>query len=367
MRSPALGGLSARNVRHALEAMDALGHPGLDATRLCREFGLERAALEDPELRIPYATLDALLERAVELSGDDNLGLHLATIDVVDPDDVATAVIVTSPTLGESFERGVRYQRVWGDGERFLTEKTERGVRMRFTPVGPWRPAHRHLVEVSLSQLVKGARLLTGAEVQPLCVRFTHPEPADTREHRERFLGAPLVFGAPVSDIEFSREDAERPLVHSDALVHEMFERHARRLLESYPAESSAAAQVRAYLQRALGGGDASFAAVARALHLPARTLQRKLAEEGHSYATLLEGLRRERAADFLLRRTSIAEVSFLLGYSDPSVFHRAFKRWFGMSPERYRRQHAGATRGSPAERAAPAPPGTPAPPRRSQ
>ncbi|XXF76348.1 AraC family transcriptional regulator [Myxococcaceae bacterium GXIMD 01537] len=340
MRSPVPGGLSARNVRHALEALDGLGYAGVDSERLCREFGLDRAALQDPELRIPYATLDALLERAVELSGDDNLGLNLATIDVVDPDDVATAVIVTSPTLGESLERGVRYQRVWGDGERFLTERTERGVRMRFTPVGPWRPAHRHLVDVSLSQLVKGARLLTGVDVKPLAVRFAYPEPADTRAHRERFLGAPLAFNAPASDIEFSREDAERPLLHSDALVHEMFERHARRVLHALPSESSASAHVRAYLQRELGGGDASFAAVAKALHLPTRTLQRKLSEEGQSYAALLEALRRERAADFLSRRTSIAEVSFLLGYSDPSVFHRAFKRWFGMSPERYRKQH---------------------------
>ncbi|WP_157601427.1 helix-turn-helix domain-containing protein [Stigmatella aurantiaca] len=54
-----------------------------------------------------------------------------------------------------------------------------------------------------------------------------------------------------------------------------------------------------------------------------------------------MEALRRERAADFLQRRVSIAEVSFLLGYSDPSVFHRAFKRWWGMSPETFRQRHA--------------------------
>jgi AraC-like DNA-binding protein len=341
MHSPPLPALSVRQVRHALQALEALRLPSLHSERLLREFGLSPAELEDPEGRIPYATLDALLERAVELSGDDNLGLHMASLPVVDPDDVGSAVIATAPNLAESLERGVRYQRVWGDGERLKLEHTERGVRMRLTPVGAWRPAHRHQAEMAMAQFVHGARLLTGAPVTPLCVRFVHPEPADTREHRERY-GCPILFQAPANDIEFSHEDAARPLVHADALVHSIFERQVQRVLSTLPQEPGVSAQVRAWLQRSLGGGDYSFAAVARALHMPERTLQRRLAAEGQSYAKLLEELRRERAADFLQRRVSIAEVSFLLGYSDPSVFHRAFKRWWGVSPESFRQQHGG-------------------------
>jgi AraC-like DNA-binding protein len=341
MSSSAVAALSSRNVRQAMQVLDGLGLPGVTSERLMEEFGLAPAELEDPEHRIPYATLDAMLERAVELSGDDNLGLHMASLPVVDPDDMASAVIATSPNLHESFERGVRYQRVWGDGERLKLEETERGVRMRFTPVGAWRPAHRHLAEMAMAQFVQGARLLTGENVTPLCVRFVHPEPADTREHRERY-GCPIVFKAPANDIEFSREDAARPFIHADALVHAIFERQVQRALSQLPEEPGVSARVRAYLQRSLGGGDYSFAAVARALHMPARTLQRRLAEEGQSYASMLEELRRERASEFLQRRVSIAEVSFLLGYSDPSVFHRAFKRWWGMSPESFRQRHGG-------------------------
>lgn len=340
MASASLPSQSIRQVRHALQAMEALSRPGLDTQRLCQEFGLSQAVLEDPEQRIPYATLDALLERAVELSGEPHLGLLMAGLPVVDPDDVGSAVIATSPTLFESLERGVRYQRVWGDGERLALEPTERGVRMRYTPVGAWRPAHRHLAELVMAQLVIGVRLLTERNVVPLGIRFVHPEPEDTREHRERY-GCPLSFRAPANGIEFSHEDAALPLVHADALVHAIFERQAQRALSALPPEQGLASRVRQYLQRSLGGGDCSIAAVARALRMPARTLQRKLAGEGQSYAGLLEGLRRERAADFLQRRVSIAEVSFLLGYSDPSVFHRAFKRWWGVSPETFRQRHA--------------------------
>ncbi len=329
--------LSARLARQALEI--AAEH-GVPVEALCRELGLSLADLDDPELRIPYALLDTLLERGLEITRDDNLGLHMARMAVVDPDDAASLVILTSPNLKESLVRGCRYQRVWGDGERFLAQETERGVRMRFTPVGPWRPAHRHLAEISMAQLAQGARFLTGADVKPLLVRFVHPAPADTREH-EAFFACPLVFGAPYNDIEFSHADAERPFAHADALLSSMFEQQAQRVLAKLPVATSHTERVREQVRRTLPGGDFSFEAVARALHLSQRTLQRYLSEEGQSYAGILEAVRRELSEDYLRRRMSIAEVSFLLGYGEPATFHRAFKRWWGMSPEAFRRTQA--------------------------
>jgi AraC-like DNA-binding protein len=330
--------LSARLARQGLLAAAKRGVP---AERLCEEAGLRRSDLDDPEARIPYAVLDGILERAVALTGDDNLGLHMAGMDVMDPDDPASLVILTSANLREAMARGCRYQRVWGDGERFVVEDTPRGVRMRFTPVGPaWRPAHRHLTEVALVQLATGVRVFTGVDVRPLRARFVHPAPADVREH-EALFGCPLEFGAPASDLEFSAGDADRPFVHADALLNAVFEHQARRALERLPEAATLAGRVRDQVRRTLAGGDFSFAAVASALHVPSRTLQRQLAAEGHTYAGLVEALRRELSQGYLQRRMSIAEVSFLLGYADPAAFHRAFKRWWGMAPEAFRRARA--------------------------
>ncbi|WNG51503.1 helix-turn-helix domain-containing protein [Archangium minus] len=330
---------AALSSRLVLQALNIAAEHGVPVEALCREVGLHRADLDDPEARIPYDVLDTVLERAVEVTGDDNLGLHMARMSYVDPDDAASLVILTSATLKESMVRGCRYQRVWGDGERFKVEETVRGVRMRFTPVGPWRPAHRHMVEVAMVQLATGTRFFTGVDVRPLQVRFVHPAPADILEHEDLF-GCPLVFGAPHSDIEFSHEDAERPFVHADALLSSMFEKKAQRALARLPTTASLSERVREQVRRTLAGGDFSFEAVARALHMPQRTLQRKLAEEGQSYAGILEAVRRELSEDYLRRRMSIAEVSFLLGYGEPTTFHRAFKRWWGMSPEAFRRAH---------------------------
>ncbi|WP_052519100.1 AraC family transcriptional regulator [Archangium violaceum] len=328
--------LSSRLVRQAL---DIAAEHKVPIEALCREVGLRLEDLDDPELRIPYAVLDTLLERAVEVTGDDNLGLHMARMSEVDPDDAAGLVILTSATLKESMVRGCRYQRVWGDGDRFGVEDTERGVRMRFTPVGPWRPAHRQMAEVALVQVALGMRYFTGVDVRPLQVRFAHAAPADIREH-EALFACPLVFGAPRNDIEYSHADAELPFVHADALLNTLFEKQAQRQLSRLPVTASLTERVREQVRRTLSGGDFTFEAVARTLHLPPRTLQRKLADEGQSYAGILEAVRRELSENYLRRRMSIAEVSFLLGYGEPATFHRAFKRWWGMSPEAFRRTH---------------------------
>ncbi|NOK11878.1 AraC family transcriptional regulator [Corallococcus exercitus] len=339
MTSSAPPSLSARLARQGLLAAAKRGVP---AERLCEELGLRWSDLDDPEARIPYAVLDAILERAVALTGDDNLGLHMAGLDVMDADDPASLVILTSAHLREAMVRGCRYQRVWGDGERFVVEDTPRGVRMRFTPVGPsWRPAHRHLTELALVQLAMGVRVFTGADVRPLRARFVHAAPADTREH-EAFFGCPLEFDAPASDLEFAHADADRPFVHADALLSDVFEHQARRALERLPVTDTLSDRVREQVRRTLAGGDFSFIAVARTLRVPPRTLQRQLAAEGRTYAGIVEALRRELSQGYLQRSMSIAEVSFLLGYADPVAFHRAFKRWWNTSPEAFRRSRAG-------------------------
>ncbi|WP_208721217.1 AraC family transcriptional regulator [Corallococcus aberystwythensis] len=330
--------LSARLARQGLLAAARRGVP---AERLCEDVGLRWSELNGPEARIPYAVLDDILERAVALTGDDNLGLHMAGMDVMDADDPASLVILTSAHLREAMARGCRYQRVWGDGERFVVEETPRGVRMRFTPVGPaWRPAHRHLTEVALVQLAQGLRVFTGADIRPLRARFNHAAPADLREH-EALFGCPLEFNAPASDLEFSAGDADRPFVHADALLNAVFEHQARRALERLPVTDTLTDRVREQVRRTLAGGDFSFAAVALALRVPSRTLQRQLAAEGRTYEGIVEALRRELSQGYLQRRMSIAEVSFLLGYADPVAFHRAFNRWWNTSPEAFRRAQA--------------------------
>lgn len=82
---------------------------------------------------------------------------------------------------------------------------------------------------------------------------------------------------------------------------------------------------------------------VAQALHLSQRTLQRRLQEEGTSYQQLLDDTRRDMADQYLQQPgLTLLEVAYLLGFADPSNFFRAFRRWFGCTPNEYRARRQG-------------------------
>jgi AraC-like DNA-binding protein len=124
-----------------------------------------------------------------------------------------------------------------------------------------------------------------------------------------------------------------------------MLERYANEVLEQVPPESGVVFDVRRILIARVTGGDSKMRSVARQLNMSARTLQRRLAEEGETYQGLLDRARKETASRYLSRSNlAIGEVAYLLGFSEPAPFHRAFKRWFGVTPERFRQQQRSLT-----------------------
>jgi AraC-like DNA-binding protein len=135
------------------------------------------------------------------------------------------------------------------------------------------------------------------------------------------------------------RRSLDRPLVRADAGLCAVLERHARELLERLPRATSLSGRIRQLVAGDLVKGVPSPAEVARRLHMSGRTLQRRLREDGTSHRALVDELRRDLAMRYLgEREIGIAEVAFLLGFSEASAFHRAFRRWSGTTPSAYRR-----------------------------
>ncbi|MCY1075068.1 AraC family transcriptional regulator [Archangium lansingense] len=330
------------SARLALPQLVLARRRGLDETALCQEAGLDCSLLREPEARIPLSSFEALMEALASRVKEPTLGLELAREFTLEAYGVSGLVLMASPTLREGFERAFRYQRLWEDFERLTLEPCEGGGSIRFLSHEPRRPIHRVLAECILAELLLTTRALTTMPVRPLWVHFEHEPPPDSSAH-EDFFGIPVSFGASTTEIAFSNATLDLPLTHANALFLSFFEQQAKAKVEQLPSTSQLSEQVRTVLRGALGGGDSSLVAVAAKLHMSPRSLQRRLKEEGTRYEALLDGLRRELAKVYLDKRLSIAEVSYLLGYANPTVFHRAFKRWTGQSPEHYRARSAGA------------------------
>jgi AraC-like DNA-binding protein len=322
-----------------LRAVAVARRHGLDPAELGRRAGLDVAALAaEPDLRVPLAASDGLLERVADALGPAvPLGLELALEQDPEAYGIPGLLLCASASYGEGLRRALQYQRLWGDGERFQLHEAAAGLVVRYEPIGPPRPAHEVAAECALAEIVLGARLVTGGSV-PTPVRLRHVAPARAAA-LARYFGRPPTFGAAANEVALGLEVASaRPMNAHDGFAR-LFERLAAEACARIPtALPMVAARVRRAVLDAFPEGVPGLGAVARTLRMSARTLQRRLASERVSYERIVDAAREERAKALLLEGASTAAVAAALGFAEPSAFFRAFRRWTGQPPGAFQR-----------------------------
>ena len=195
--------------------------------------------------------------------------------------------------------------------------------------------------ETALAALVQLTREFTGRPLRALAVDFVNPRPADVRPY-EDFFGGPVRFGQPSTRLLLSARDLSLPLRGADAALLALLDAQAEWLLQQVAAVSEPVAVWRQALVGLIRSGRTQLADLAQSQQMSPRSLQRRLAEHGHSFQTLL-GQTRQQLAEAWLRDAGVelAEVALLLGYSEQSAFTRAFRQWTGQAPLQWRRQHS--------------------------
>jgi AraC-like DNA-binding protein len=195
-------------------------------------------------------------------------------------------------------------------------------------------------VELTVSLSVLRFRGESGDQLRVARICFRH-EPDDASAF-ESALRCEVQTQCSWSGIALSREAWHLPLQRRDAVLRNWLERKAEQILARQKGEDGVAAEVRRFLAAPASGSGTTIEAVARGLATSPRTLQRRLSEEGTSFDTLREEIRKQTAETFLADRTlSDGEVAFLLGFSEPGAFHRAFKRWHNTTPDAFRKQRS--------------------------
>jgi len=334
----------AQGARHLFEFAVARG---ANEAELLRRADLSASSLRDPDARLSMRCYYALIEAAAELTRDAHFGLTY--IETVTPAAIGAVgfLAMTSATLGESIARILRYYRVLADGERLSLEISGERALIRFEPWGPRRAAHAQVCEMyAFDFLVMSARM-TGAPVPILEFDVRHERGDGGDEPYRRVFGRAPRFGAAENRFGFPANVLDRPMPAADAALSRFFEGYVEKLDRALP-QGSVSDSVRRTIAERLCDGELCLAALARARKESARTLQRRLADEGTSVSALVESVRRERAFAYLAANLPIGEVSYLLGFSEPRAFHRAFRRWTGETPQTWR-----ASRTSPREASA--------------
>jgi len=338
---PATPSISVLLVRPVIAALG-----GAPSEAFWRATDLTPEIVADADARISAAQFCVVWGEAIRESGDPQIALAIAAATPPGAFGVVEYVCRAAPTLGDALRQWVRYLNLLDDAVSVGLVDDPDGeracLRVLVESEAPAPASH----ELCFALVAAQARALGAAPFRLLGVEFTHRAPGDPAAYR-RWFDAPVTFGADATQLVLPRAALASPLTSADPNLNAILARHADDLRDREPGGPPLTAQIRRLLRTALREDRGHVDLVARQVGMTARSLQRRLKDEGTSFQALREDVRRELATRYLDGDLSISEISFLLGFSEPSAFFRAFKRWTGQTPvEARRRATATATAG---------------------
>jgi AraC-like DNA-binding protein len=330
--------------------VEACGRLGVDTDALLRAANVERRTLDDPDARLPGSQASALWAKAYELSRDPVLSLHAAEACPIGAYKVIDYMAANARSVGEAFRYSARYFKLINTAVRLPIDEAGNPITFDVESEDGAPGVSRPYAEYCLAAFVIHVRGATGIPFPVQRVTFTHARPPDISEH-ERVFGCPVRFEAERTRMYLDRTAWETPTSGAHQGVLAVLIEHADMLLQKLPRGPDLVERTRRAIAEHLRGRDPTLENVARELGMSERSLQRHLREHGHTYNSLADEVRAATARLYLEQPDiALAEVGYLLGFSDQSTFNRAFKRWTGFTPKQARLQVTrGVAAGAPA------------------
>jgi AraC-like DNA-binding protein len=318
----------------AMALADFVAGRGVARGDLLAAAAIAPDTLADRDARLEINRYVGLVRAAKRLSGDPALPLRFGA--EVDLSEVSIVGLIglAAETMADALAQLNRYGALVVEvdlgGDRFGNEVTADGVWM--IDRRPDANAFPELTEITFARMLCGAR-----RISPILkaheVHVTHAAP-DYAALYETILGAPVTFNAPRNAYRIDMEFVTHRVQKQPGYVFGILTRHADALLAEMAVATTVRGKVEGLLLPVLHRGDIGVDVVADKLAMSRQTLYRRLKEEGCTFEQLLDDLRQRLALDYLAaRKASVNETAYLVGFSDPAAFSRAFKRWTGKSP----------------------------------
>jgi AraC-like DNA-binding protein len=303
------------------------------------ELGLPADAEKSGEIELPLSRLHQFFELVERETGDPLVGVHVAEALPRGTYGLVEYCVRSSPTVREGLERLARYITLLNDLVVLsFTERDGEGLMDQRIPGVP-ACIGRHGNEFFVTEVLLQARRLSGVHFAPRHVWFAHAAPAELPRLVELIGTSDITFESGSNGLALEPEILDAPLESYDPSLLAILDRQLERYLSRRARPTDFMQLVeRRVRDRFVAGEGNSLEAIAEALKMSPRTLQRRLADEGVSFAQVTDGVRRELACRYVKDPSRpLAEVAFMLGYNEISAFFHAFKRWTGTTPTKFR------------------------------
>lgn len=311
---------------------------GVSEEKLFSISKLRLAHLKNADDRIPFEQYLKLGRMAPELTNTPEIGLILGQRAYFQDIGVVFQLAYNCRTVRESLLQTVRCSDLGNEVSIAIFE--ERGA------TAAWAGQYINsrylcipLIEFECCQKLEILKFVIGEDFKPVRTLFQYARTGYVDKYRQIFR-SPLSFQQEKSGLVFMREYLDFPNPNPQSYIKEILSRHADKLLAELDQSKRFQDKIRKLIIKHLDSGDANMEMISNELELSSRTVYRRLREENVTYKTLLNDIKKQSAQAYLKETAfTINDISCRLGFSEPSAFHRAFKRWYGTNPSQYRQK----------------------------
>jgi AraC-like DNA-binding protein len=317
-------------------ALQSVRGRDLNADELLANVGLSSSLLQVPQARVSakhYGALWRAIAAALddEFFGQDSRRMKVGSFAML------CHSILSCKTLGSALDRSLRFYALILDDISGSAERDAKEARIVLQDAAGESP--RIFAHELLLMLLYGVSCwLVGRRIPILRTEFSYAEPAHSAEYRLMY-SADLRFKRPNTLLAFEAGYLDLPVVQNERSAQEFLRTAPESILLKYKNGSSLTARVRRRLRQFLPGTVPDFDELAQEMNMTPATMRRRLHEEGESYQSIKDQLRRDLAISYLSHSSrSVMDIAVELGFSERSAFHRAFRKWTGASPGEFRR-----------------------------
>jgi AraC-like DNA-binding protein len=301
--------------------------------------GIDAQLIEDRDARLPVVEYLKAIDAAILVSGDPALGLHLGEQSSSVMFDVLGPLAERAATLRQCVETISRYSRLIAEGHDPQLVEAGELASIRFAALRGEFAAVRLTAEFALVGLVRMLEQFVDGAARSTKVCFAYEAPSYVAEYQRIFEGAEH-FGQPFTGVEFPAAWLETAQLYQSPDLYALLKTEADRNLGRLERVAALSDRIKLILASRSPRELPTIDEMARALDMSARSVRRRLLAEGKSYGALVERCRVHAAKRMLEQpRASIQDTAYALGFAAPAAFHRAFKRWTGMTPKQYLEQ----------------------------